>query len=63
VDIVSLAIWLIVVVTVCAIVGWLAWKTGFWAKVPEPLQYVVYAVVAIVCILALAHFAGRAGAW
>ena len=57
-DVVSLVLLFIVVVTVVAIGYWFATKTGVWAKLPEPLKYVAYAVVAIVCILLVANLAG-----
>ena len=56
-DLISLAILIIVVIAVISIVCWFAGITSF-SQVPKPLQVVCYAIVAIVCIVIVARFAG-----
>lgn len=55
-DIVSLAIWVIVVIAVIAVVYWFTRASG--VVIPQPLLIVLYAVIAIVAIIFLARIAG-----
>ncbi len=55
-DLISLAIFLVVVVAVAAVVYWFVNKSG--VVIPQPLKIVLYAVVAVVAILFLANLAG-----
>lgn len=58
VDIVHLAIWLIIIIVAVAIVYWVLDRTGMWARVPTPFQYVIYGVIGIVALIVLVRFAG-----
>lgn len=53
-DLVNLVILLIVLLAVGAILYWFMGKV----PVPEPVKYVIYAVIAIVAILFLVRLAG-----
>jgi hypothetical protein len=55
-DIISFAILVIVIIAVVAIVYWFTTKSGI--VIPQPLMIVLWAVVAIVCILLVANLAG-----
>ena len=55
-DLVSLAIFVIVLVAIAAIVYWFVGASG--VAIPQPLKIALLAVVAIVAILIVANLAG-----
>lgn len=55
-NLVSLAIWVIVIVAVASIVVWFLNRSGL--AIPEPLKIALLAVVAIVAILVVANLVG-----
>ncbi len=60
-DIVGLAIFLIILIAICAVVMWFVRSSGL--TIPQPLMIVIYAVIAIIAIVFLAHFAGVNRVW
>jgi hypothetical protein len=56
VNLVSLAIFIVVIVAVVAIVLWFVRSSG--VTVPKPIQIALYAIIAIVAILFVASLAG-----
>ena len=61
IDLVNLAIYLVVLIALAAIVWWFVQQSGI--VIPKPLMIVVYAVLAILCILLLADLAGVGPGW
>lgn len=60
-DIVGLCITIIVVVAICAICAWFVRSSGL--TIPQPILIAVYAVLAILAILFVAHYAGVGRLW
>jgi hypothetical protein len=59
VDPISVAVWLIVIIAAVAVVYWFLQYSG--VVIPRPLQIVLMAVVAILCLIFLARLAGLWG--
>lgn len=55
-NLVSLAIWVVVIVAVCAIVVWFINRSGL--VIAEPVKIALLAVVAILAIIVVANIAG-----
>lgn len=60
-DLVGLAIALIVIIAVLAIGYWFLKASGL--PIPQPVLIALYAIVAIVCILVVVHYAGIRQVW
>lgn len=58
-DLVSLAIWIIVIVAVGAIVYWFVQSSGI--NIPRPFQIALMAIVAIIAIILVVRLAGVGG--
>lgn len=61
INVVSLAIWLILIIAIAAVVFWFQRESGI--TIPQPLRIVLLAVVAILAILLLADLAGVGPGW